>query len=48
MKAQGVHRVVELGTGKFLAGLIKRIDKEIDSQSAGAPAEIEAVLKTLS
>ena len=48
MKAQGVHRVVELGTGKVLAGLIKRIDKEIDSQSAGAPAEIEAVLKTLS
>lgn len=48
MKAQGVHQAIELGTGKVLAGLIKRIDKEIDSLSAGAPAEIEAVLKALS
>jgi [acyl-carrier-protein] S-malonyltransferase len=48
MKAQGVHQVIELGAGKVLAGLIKRIDKEIESLSAGAPAEIEVVLKALS
>ncbi|HVJ43081.1 MAG TPA: ACP S-malonyltransferase [Dongiaceae bacterium] len=48
MKAQGVHQVIELGAGKVLAGLIKRIDKEIESLSAGTPAEIEAVLKALS
>jgi [acyl-carrier-protein] S-malonyltransferase len=48
MKAQGVHQVIELGAGKVLAGLVKRIDKEIESLSAGAPAEIEAVLKALS
>jgi [acyl-carrier-protein] S-malonyltransferase len=48
MKAQGVHQAIELGTGKVLAGLIKRIDKEIASISAGAPAEIEAALKALS
>ncbi|HVI89767.1 MAG TPA: ACP S-malonyltransferase [Dongiaceae bacterium] len=48
MKALGVHQVVELGAGKVLAGLIKRIDKEIESISAGTPADIEAVLKALS
>jgi [acyl-carrier-protein] S-malonyltransferase len=48
MKAQGVHQVIELGAGKVLAGLIKRIDKEIESLSAGAPPEIEVVLKALS
>ena len=48
MKAQGVHEVIELGAGKVLAGLIKRIDKEISSLSAGAPNDIEAVLKALS
>ncbi len=47
MKAAGVHQVIELGAGKVLAGLIKRIDKEIESQSAGTPADIEAVLKVL-
>jgi [acyl-carrier-protein] S-malonyltransferase len=48
MKNQGVHQAIELGAGKVLAGLIKRIDKEIESISAGAPAEIEVVLKALS
>jgi [acyl-carrier-protein] S-malonyltransferase len=48
MKAQGVHQMIELGTGKVLAGLVKRIDKEIASLSAGTPADIEAALKALS
>jgi [acyl-carrier-protein] S-malonyltransferase len=47
MKAAGVHQAIELGAGKVLAGLIKRIDKEIESHSAGTPADIEAVLKVL-
>ena len=48
MKAQGVHQVIELGAGKVLAGLIRRIDKEIEGLSAGTPADVEAVLKALS
>jgi [acyl-carrier-protein] S-malonyltransferase len=48
MKAKNVHQVFELGAGKVLAGLIKRIDKEIEASSVGAPADIEAALKTLS
>jgi len=47
MKAAGVDRMVELGAGKVLAGLVKRIDPEIAGSSVGAPAEIESLLKSL-
>lgn len=47
MKAQGVESLVELGVGKVLAGLAKRIDKEIVGTSIGTPADIEAFLKTI-
>jgi [acyl-carrier-protein] S-malonyltransferase len=47
MKEQGVHELIELGAGKVLTGLTKRIDKELTGQAIGAPAEIEAFLKTL-
>jgi [acyl-carrier-protein] S-malonyltransferase len=47
MKAAGVDRMVELGSGKVLAGLVKRIDPEIAGSSAGAPADIESLLKSL-
>jgi [acyl-carrier-protein] S-malonyltransferase len=48
MKALGVTKMYELGAGKVLAGLIKRIDKEIEASSVGAPADVEAALKALS
>jgi [acyl-carrier-protein] S-malonyltransferase len=48
MKALGVTKMYELGAGKVLAGLIKRIDKEIEASSVGAPADVEAALKGLS
>jgi [acyl-carrier-protein] S-malonyltransferase len=47
MKAAGVDRMVELGSGKVLAGLVKRIDPEIANSSVGAPADIESLLKSL-
>lgn len=47
MKAAGVDRIVELGSGKVLAGLVKRIDSEISGVSVGTPADIETLLKTL-
>ncbi|MCZ4280402.1 ACP S-malonyltransferase [Kiloniella laminariae] len=47
MKEQGVEQLVELGAGKVLSGLVRRIDKELESENAGTPAEIEELLKVL-
>ena len=44
---QGVAQAVELGAGKVLAGLVKRIAPDIAASSVGTPAEVEAFLKTL-
>lgn len=41
MKAQGVEHLVELGAGKVLAGLTKRIDRDLSAISIGAPADLE-------
>jgi [acyl-carrier-protein] S-malonyltransferase len=48
MKSLGVSKALELGAGKVLAGLVKRIDKEIEALSVGTPADLEAALKALS
>ncbi|MFM9842991.1 MAG: ACP S-malonyltransferase [Dongiaceae bacterium] len=47
MKEQGVDKITEIGAGKVLAGLVKRIDKEIEASSVGEPGDIEALLKVL-
>jgi [acyl-carrier-protein] S-malonyltransferase len=47
LKTEGVDTVVEVGTGRVLAGLVKRIDRDLAASSVGTPAEIEAFLKTL-
>ncbi len=47
MKEQGVDRVVEIGAGRVLSGLARRIDRDLSASSVGTPAEIETFLKTL-
>lgn len=47
MKSRGVDTVIELGAGKVLTGLAKRIDPELAGVSVQTPAEIEAFVKTL-
>ncbi len=47
MKEQGVDTLVELGSGKVLSGLAKRIDKEMTGSAINGPADIEAFLKSL-
>ena len=39
--------MVELGAGKVLCGLVRRINKEIATSNAGTPAEIEALIESL-
>jgi len=45
MKGKGVDTLVEVGSGKVLAGLARRIDKELTAISVGTPQSIEEFLK---
>jgi [acyl-carrier-protein] S-malonyltransferase len=42
MAAQGVDRFIEIGAGKVLAGLVKRIAANTSAISVGTPADVEA------
>ncbi len=47
MRDNDVDRVVELGAGKVLSGLVRRIDREMSGVAVGGPDDIEALLKEL-
>ena len=47
MKEQKVTELVELGAGKVLSGLARRIDRDLSARSVQSPDDIEAVLKYL-
>jgi [acyl-carrier-protein] S-malonyltransferase len=47
MVEQGVDQIVEVGTGRVLSGLARRIDKNLAAISVGTPEEVEAYLATL-
>jgi [acyl-carrier-protein] S-malonyltransferase len=43
----GVAITVEAGGNKVLTGMVKRIDKELQTVTLDSPADIEAFAKTL-
>ena len=45
--ALGVDTVVEIGTGKALTGMVKRINRDVTVHSIETPSDIEAFLKSL-
>lgn len=45
MTSKGVNEFIEIGAGKVLSGLIKRIDKEVKTVNIEHPEEIELFLK---
>jgi [acyl-carrier-protein] S-malonyltransferase len=47
MKTAGVNSVIEIGHGKVLSGMTKRIDRDLTSSSIGLPEEITAFLEDL-
>ena len=47
MKEQGVEEMVEIGAGKVLSGLARRIDRSITCESVGTPEQIESLIEKL-
>jgi [acyl-carrier-protein] S-malonyltransferase len=47
LKQDGVEEVVEIGTGRVLTGLAKRIDPDLSARSVGTPAEVESLIEEL-
>ncbi len=46
-KAQEVEEVIEIGSGRVLAGLVKRVDRDLPASSVGTAADVEALMKRL-
>jgi [acyl-carrier-protein] S-malonyltransferase len=46
-KEREVEEIVEIGAGRILAGLVKRIDRELPASSVGTAVEVEALMKRL-
>jgi [acyl-carrier-protein] S-malonyltransferase len=47
LRAAGVEEVVEIGVGRVLCGLVKRIDPAFSARAVGTPTEVEALIKDL-
>ncbi|MFV0283164.1 MAG: ACP S-malonyltransferase [Castellaniella sp.] len=47
MKQDGVTHIVECGPGKVLSGLVKRIDREINTYNITDPASLQQTLEAL-
>lgn len=41
LKIEGVHATVEIGPGRVLTGLVRRIDREMDTYNFGEPGDLE-------
>ncbi len=46
MKENGVDTLIEVGAGKVLSGLTRRIDRELGGMAVGTPEGIEEFVKT--
>ncbi len=46
MRANGVDRLIEIGSGKVLSGLARRIDSDLTSQSISTPEDVETFIKS--
>ncbi len=47
MRDAGVTRIVELGAGRVLAGLVRRIDRDLSAMSVETPDDIDALIRAL-
>lgn len=44
MAANGVTEIWEIGAGKALIGMVRRIDRSIETRAVGTPADVEAAV----
>jgi len=47
LKSQGVDHLTEIGAGKVLSTMTRRIDRAISANPIGSPADIDAYLQTI-
>lgn len=47
MAAQGVRETLEIGAGKALSGMIRRIDREITVEAVGTPEDVQRVAASI-
>ena len=47
MRDAGVDTLVELGAGRVLTGMVRRIDRDMTAMSVEGTDDIEALVKTL-
>jgi [acyl-carrier-protein] S-malonyltransferase len=47
LAGQGVTELVEVGAGKVLTGLTRRIDKSVSGSAVGTPADVASFLESL-
>jgi len=47
LRAAGIEEIVEIGAGRVLAGLARRIDPEISVRSIGMPPEVDDLMNKL-
>lgn len=45
MVSKGCEKIFEIGTGKVLSGLVKRINRDVPVMALGSPSDIEGFLK---
>ncbi len=47
MTSLGIHQMVEVGAGKVLSGLARRIDRDLETANLQEPADIDAFVSSL-
>jgi [acyl-carrier-protein] S-malonyltransferase len=47
MAAHGVTEIWEIGAGKALSGMMRRIDRSVESRAVGTPEEVAAATASL-
>jgi [acyl-carrier-protein] S-malonyltransferase len=47
MAQNGVSEIWEIGAGKALTGMIRRIAKEVETKAIGTPEDVKSVVASL-